>query len=236
MPISVFSNRNVIAPTKQELRWGLLCWAVYLFLPVFLLLIPYFQGDDLKVSFIYNITISVVTALVMGVVFRPFLFRSKIPVLLLILTCFFGYLGTQGIGSLWNITLAFLRSVLSVEPTNMNQELVNDFLFTYTGAMILNVAVFAPFIEEILFRGIIFAPLCKKKPLLAYAVSMGLFAFFHVYNFIGVMSPTDMIFSFLEYLPAGFVLCWSYQRSQSIWSPIVLHCLMNLITSILILS
>lgn len=236
MPTSVFANRNIIAPTKQELRWGLLCWIVYLFLPIILSVIPYFSGDSIEVVFHYNITISVVTFLLIAVCFRPFLYRSRLPFLLLFLTCLFGFLGSQGLGGLWNIFLSILRSLLPGETTNMNQELVNEFLLNYKGAMLIDVILFAPFIEEILFRGLIFAPLCKKKPFLAYAVSMACFAFFHVYGFIGSQSGVDLLFSFLQYLPAGFVLCWSYQRSQSIWAPMTLHGILNLISASYILA
>ncbi len=232
----VFQNRKVIAPNQKELQGGLLCWLTYLLLPFLLSGFSFFHEDSLRSSFLFDLTFSVLCFLLVLIVFRSFLFRSRIPFLLLLLTCFFGFIGTQALSSLWWILLSFLEPLLPEAPSNMNQELVNSFLEHYKGAMLLNVVLFAPFIEELLLRGVIFAPLCKKSPLLAYAVSMTVFSALHVTGFIGVQHWAILLFSFLEYLPAAFVLCWSYQRSQSIWAPICLHGLLNLYSTILILS
>lgn len=232
--MNVFSNRNIIAPSKKELWAGLACFVAYLLgIPILLgLCVPYFSEDSLRANFLYNMTISVCSFLMVLFLFRDFLFRSRVPFGLLLVTTLFGFLGARGLESLWWIVLSFVQMLLPEFPSNMNQELVEEFLTSYKGYMILNVVLLAPFIEEILFRGIIFAPLCEKNPLLAYIASMSAFAFLHVLSYIGVQHWSVLLFSFLQYLPAGFVLCWSYQRTQSIWAPIVLHGLINLYSSI----
>ncbi len=233
----VFNNRNVITPSRKELLWGLLCWFGFLAgFPLLLDALGLFAEDSLRADFLYSLTVSVCNFVLVLLVFRNFLFRSRLPFFLLIMTCLFGFIANMGIESLNNILLALLYPFLQEDPTNMNQEIVNTFLNNYTGYMILDVVLFAPIVEELLFRGTIFGPLCKRSPLWAYIVSVAAFGAMHVISFIGMQHWTVILFSFLQYLPAGFVLCWSYQRSQSIWTPIALHGIMNLYSSIMILT
>ena len=232
----VFNNRNVIAPSRKELLWGLLCWFCYMVgFPVVFAFFGVFAEDSLRADFLYNLTISVSCFVLMLLVFRNFLFRSRVPVLLVVTTCLFGYIGNMGLESLNNIFLSLLYPFLPEEAANMNQETVNSFLNNYTGYMLPEVVLLAPVVEELLFRGTIFAPLCKKSPLWAYIVSVGAFAALHVVSYIGIQHWSVILFSFIQYLPAGFVLCWSYQRSQSIWAPILLHGTMNFYSALMIL-
>ena len=232
--MNVFSNRNLIAPTKKELWGGLACFIAYMIaIPILLqICVPLFSIGGTYAAFLYNISCSVCSFLMVLVVFRKLLFRSQLPMMLLLHTCFFGFIGARALDRLWMLLLSFVQLLLPETPVNMNQDLVVEFMTSYTGYMLLDVVLLAPVIEELLFRGVIFAPLCEKKPILGYAASMTAFAFLHVVSFIGVQHWSILLFSFLQYLPAGFVLCWSYQRSQSIWAPIVLHGLINLYSSI----
>ena len=233
----VFNNRDIIAPNRTELLWGLLCWICYMIgFPILFSALGFFAEDSLRSQFLYNLTISVSCFLLTLFLFRNFLFRSRLPFLLLLITCFFGYIGVMGLESLMGLFLSFLVPFLKESPTNMNQEIVNSFLYAYKGAMLVDVAVLAPLVEELLFRGLIFAPLCRRSPFWAYTASMAAFAALHVVSFIGDQHWTVLLFSFLQYLPAGFVLGWSYQRSRSIWAPIALHGVMNLYSAIMILS
>lgn len=232
----VFQNRNLIVPTGKEQWSGLLCWVVYLFLPFLLVGIPLFQENSLRSDFLFELTVTIVCYIVIMVAFRSFLFRSRIPFLSLLFTCFIGFVAAHALSSLWDILLSSIRALFQEEHTNMNQELVNEFLYNYKGFMILSVAFFTPVVEEVLFRGIIFAPICRRSPFAAYVISMFIFSAFHVIGFIGVQSWPMLLLSCLEYLPAAFVLCWTYQRTHSIWAPIALHGFLNLYSSILILS
>ncbi len=86
--------------------------------------------------------------------------------------------------------------------------------------------VVAPGLEEIVFRGIIFAGFASRwHPVLAAAVSSLAFAFLH-----GQVNVA--IYTFL----LGLALCWLYQKSGSIWPGIVLHFANNLIAFLLLTS
>ena len=90
------------------------------------------------------------------------------------------------------------------------------------------VAVFmAPLVEECLFRGVIFRNLYSKSPWAAYLISMLAFALIHIVGFLGSYSPVDILLCMLQYLPAGLCLAWSCIRGQTIFSPIVIHALVN---------
>lgn len=233
--MNVFNNRNIIAPSQKELWRGYVCFVAYLLVipTVLSLCVPYFSESGSRAGFLFHLTSSVCNFLLVMILFRNFLFRSRIPFGLLLITCLFGFLGYRGLSAMWSLILVLAESLLPTEASNLNQNTVVDYLNHYSGYMLINVVVLAPVVEEVLFRGVIFAPLCKKNPLLAYVVSGGAFAMIHVLSYIGQQPGSVLLFSAAQYLPAAFVLCWSYQRTRSILAPIVLHGLMNLYSSIL---
>lgn len=88
---------------------------------------------------------------------------------------------------------------------------------TFPFILLFGGAVVAPFVEEIFFRGFVFAGLRNrwdwKK---AAVVSAGLFALAHVL-------PTSVLPIFI----LGFIFAFLYQTSGSIWPSILMHMLTN---------
>jgi len=88
---------------------------------------------------------------------------------------------------------------------------------TFPFILLFGGAVVAPFVEEVFFRGFVFAGLRNrwdwKK---AAAVSAGLFALAHVL-------PTSILPIFI----LGFIFAFLYQTSGSIWPSIFMHILTN---------
>ena len=95
-----------------------------------------------------------------------------------------------------------------------------DMMFDNTSfpiALLIGGAVVAPVVEEIFFRGFIFAGLRNKWSWpIAGAVSAGLFAVAHVI-------PTSILPIFI----LGFIFAFLYQISGSIWPAIIMHMLTN---------
>lgn len=87
------------------------------------------------------------------------------------------------------------------------------------------VCVFVPVTEEMLFRGLLFGSLYRKKPALAYCISALAFGLIHILGY--PMSTAAMLLSLLQYLPAGLWLAWSCTKSGSIFSAITIHALIN---------
>ncbi len=85
----------------------------------------------------------------------------------------------------------------------------------------------APVAEEVLFRGVAFGVTRKSSRIFAYIFSLILFSVYHIFwDAVGSFS-WSLLWTALHFLPASLVLCWSYERSGSIWTPIVLHILFN---------
>ena len=97
-----------------------------------------------------------------------------------------------------------------------------NFTLTVIGTVLL-----VPPVEECFYRGLIFRPLYGKSPWAAYLVSMAAFSLAHIVGYLGSYSLWEMVVCFLQYLPAGLCLAWSYTKSDTIFAPIVIHALVN---------
>ena len=230
-PMEVFSNRNLVAPNRKEWMWSILAWV--LFMGGFSLLMPLlgFHTNTEQSRYTFQFAHDLFSFIAVLCVFYNFLYRSRCKVVRLLTTALLGYLALNGISYFWQLLLSFLP----VSLNNLNQESVEASMHYEPLTMALQVAILAPVVEELLVRGSIFAPLCKKSPLLAYIASMSVFSFLHIVSFIGYQPPAELLRSFLEYLPGGFVMCWAYQRTGTIWGSITLHSFCNIVSMFFIL-
>lgn len=85
----------------------------------------------------------------------------------------------------------------------------------------------APFVEEVLFRGLVFGSLKGRSRTVAYVLSCLLFALAHVWAFAAEGPTFARFLAMVQYLVPGLMLCWSYERGGTLWSPIALHSLFN---------
>ena len=98
------------------------------------------------------------------------------------------------------------------------------------GVSVWVAALLAPVVEEVLFRGVAFGTLRKTSRLLAYVVSILLFALYFLWEeLLGGFAWSDLLYV-LRYVPAGFVLAWCYEKSRTIIGPILLHILFNFVS------
>lgn len=93
--------------------------------------------------------------------------------------------------------------------------------------MAIGTVLLVPPVEECFYRGLIFRPLYGRSPWSAYLVSMAAFSLAHMVGYLGVYSLREMVVCFLQYLPAGLCLAWSYTKSDTVFAPIVIHALVN---------
>jgi len=83
---------------------------------------------------------------------------------------------------------------------------------------LLSAVVLAAVVEELLHRGIIYRVLRQRFGLgIGLVASSALFAVLHFYSEFGLISV------FLS----GLVFAWVYERTRSLWPPILLHALLN---------
>ena len=107
---------------------------------------------------------------------------------------------------------------------------------TAGGVTALIVVLLAPFVEEVLFRGLVFGCLKEKSRIFAYILSCALFAFLHVWT--AAVSNWDLgyLILMLQYLVPGLVFAWAYEHSGTLWTSILLHMLVNALSLFTIAS
>jgi len=115
-------------------------------------------------------------------------------------------------------------AAVALQPgLQQGSELLTDVLFpdeTWARAAIMLLGgVVAPFGEELLFRGVLYEALRNHWRFWPSAVVSSLiFGAMH-------MIPIQILMAAL----LGVALCWTYERSQSLWAPVLIHMVNNLV-------
>lgn len=125
------------------------------------------------------------------------------------------------------LAVNFLLGFVTEQLTSENQAVIME-AFKQAPLYIVFVAVvFAPIVEEILFRGIIYRSLRYfKLKWIAVLVSSVSFGLIHVYDSWFNARYEDLWFIFV-YMAIGLFLTLIYEKSGDILSPILLHMLYN---------
>eukprot|EP00899_Mesostigma_viride_P013147 jgi/Mesvir1/21833/Mv04217-RA.1 len=129
-----------------------------------------------------------------------------------------GYAGTFGVIA----GISALVSALGMEDVTSQSTLdqVSD-LFgagaTSIASLLLVTSIFAPLLEETVFRGFLLTSLTKWLPLpVAIGISSVAFALAH-------FAPKD----FFQLAALGCLLGYTYVRTKNLYTPMVIHCLWN---------
>ena len=132
---------------------------------------------------------------------------------------------------LYRILLVIAVFALSqaMEGVNPNQEAIAKEIEANFRVMIVVSALLAPIVEEAMFRGALFGTIRQKSRIVAYIVSTILFSLFHLWDFLLFDFSWETLLFLVQYIPAGLALAWCYDRSSTIWSPILLHAAINII-------
>lgn len=223
-------NKTLITPEKKELLLGIPCWAMYfLILPVALaiLFLTVFPEEPVWAVDMTNILTFGIGFILVLLVFRKFLYRSLETVrkrwgrlLFAAMIAFFAR-------NFMTNMVYFLIVSFGITQEMLNDVAVDEMTRRMPAAMGLCTVLLVPVTEELLVRGMIFAPLHKKSRLLAYIVSTVVFGGLHVIAYFKIQSPILLLVSFLIYIPSGIVLGMMYERTGSIYGPITLHILIN---------
>lgn len=92
--------------------------------------------------------------------------------------------------------------------------------------------IFAPIVEELVYRGALYAPFRKHHHLFGILISSFLFGFLHVYQSLFNGNYMDLLYLF-SYGLLGSFMCRAYDRTNSFFSCILLHFLNNFISIVL---
>ena len=225
------ANRKhlTVSLTRDELLWGWVYLAFeFLFLPTILQLVSFslFPGiSDAEFNFLYYFVNFLATILI----FHSFLSRNLGVAKGKLLQV--GLYVLLGLVIYWTSNLVMSELTFRIMPDFYN---VNDagiaamsqeaFLLMAIGTVLL-----VPVAEESLFRGLLFRGIYGKSRWAAYAVSALCFCLPHVSVYIGSYDLSLLAMCFIQYLPAGLMLAWSYEKSNTILTPIIIHTIINAI-------
>ena len=134
-----------------------------------------------------------------------------------------------GLVAYYACTWAVNQFIVLIDPgfANANDASIAAMMGSGRFLMTVGTVVLVPLAEECLFRGLIFRGIYSSSKWAAYLVSIAVFAAVHIVGFITQYSPLELLLSFLQYLPAGLCLAWTYTKADSIFAPIVMHTVIN---------
>lgn len=121
-----------------------------------------------------------------------------------------------------SLILYFIPNFSNINDSAITALAGQNFVLWVIGAVIL-----VPIVEETLFRGLIFGSVGKAGIVWGYLVCALCFSAVHVVGYLGSTSWQILLGCFIQYLPAGICLAWSYQQSGSIFAPIIIHAIIN---------
>ncbi len=215
--------------TQNEIRFGI---ALLLFQQLLLPTLLLSLGDILSISMTasgLNLVFFSVNLLSAVLVFHKFIWKSleiSGAGFFRALTCAgIGYLGYYVAGTLLGTLIyGFFPDFVNLNDASIGAMTQQDFAVMVVGTVIL-----VPPAEELFFRGLIFGNIYNRKPVVAYLVSSMLFSLVHILGYWNYYSPIQFTLAFLQYIPAGIALGWAYAKADTIFAPILLHTLVNLL-------
>lgn len=126
-----------------------------------------------------------------------------------------------------NRGVELLMELISPEFANVNDQSIAAMFAEHPALIAVGTVLLVPVAEECLFRGLIFSQLKPKNAVAAYAVSALAFCAIHVVGYVGAYPAETLALCFLQYVPAGLLLAWSYAHCGSIIAPILIHTAIN---------
>ena len=149
------------------------------------------------------------------------------------------------------VTSNIVTLIFGEVGSNANQDSLNESMFKYPLIVAVFSVVFAPIVEELVFRFTLFKSVAKKNKILAYILSIFTFAGIHFISSLSVLlinlnEPTvlnevayQVFYDDLKTLPiyivAAIVLTISYDINKNIATNIMVHAFYNLSQVIIML-
>ena len=138
-----------------------------------------------------------------------------------------GLVGLYGLNEL----VYRLSNLVVSNRTNLNDTTISAQIQDAPRVTLLIMVFLAPFVEEALFRGLVFGNLKQKSRVVAYLASCFLFALIHVWQFAVVNQDITYFLLMVQYLVPGAVLAWAYESSGTLWASIGLHAVANALSA-----
>jgi len=124
--------------------------------------------------------------------------------------------------------IAFLARQSGIEPVPTNLDLMTRAVDRFPWFLALFAIVLAPAYEELLFRRVLFGRLWEAgRPALGILLSSLAFALVHEIPGTSANGPLEIAQLWLIYGGMGAAFCWLYQRTGTLWAPVLAHALNN---------
>lgn len=129
----------------------------------------------------------------------------------------------------------FFSAVLKIEQSSENQQAVESLIGQIPLMMAITTIIFAPIIEELVFRGGLFLGIRNLVgELPATLISSISFGAIHVIPQLSTKNPKELFF-IVPYALLGYFMVRSVQKTDSLMGGIVFHFLNNLVATLLII-
>lgn len=220
-------KRLSVSLPKKLITFGLIYIALQLFvLPPALTWGNWLLGSPLSVTSL-NFVFFALNFLVITVVYRDFLIKN-FKTLVRNPWQTFRFAGA-GLILYWIASYAVSYLIIKIYPDffNANDMSISQMTKENFTLMSIGTIILVPVVEETLYRGVVFGGIFDKSSVLAYVVSTELFSVIHILAYVSTYTPLQLLLSFIQYLPAGICLAWSYKKADSIWAPILIHIAVN---------
>lgn len=133
-----------------------------------------------------------------------------------------------------NFALSMVVSLITGTPESVNQENIKVNTTIAPIFMLFSSVIFAPIVEESVFRGGIFSYCRKYMGFVPSAIISGFFfGCIHVMGSFITFQFTDLVY-LVVYGGLGFFFCYCYEKKNSIVSSAGVHALNNLISFMLL--
>ena len=144
---------------------------------------------------------------------------------------------TAGLGI--NYLISYLANILIIlflgtSDSASNQLLFESLIENSFLLMAIQAIVFAPIVEELIFRGLVFRSFRQYNIYLAHFISAFCFGFIHIYQGLFAGDFTQLVY-LLSYGGMGFAYSFVYEKRKTIVAPMTVHMLNNLIATIIIM-
>ena len=213
--------------TPNESLIGLIYYLLQLLvIPGLAVGVSFLLGNTISES-VLNVICFAINFIAVLIIFRKFLLANWQPVRIqpwYVLRC-------AGIGFLMylagNFLFSWLSTAIDPEFANLNDAAIAQMVESNYGLMTIGTVILVPIAEECFYRGLIFRGIYDRSPLIAYSLSMVIFSLAHVLGYVAMADFGTLVLCFLQYLPAGFALAWSYRASGSIYASVLIHMTVN---------
>lgn len=158
-------------------------------------------------------------------------------------------LGISAIGTILIIVIKLFCCIAAAISGNMSAihaafgtllTTENDVLFYATAVLekqplwgTLCLGILAPVTVSCMLYATVFAPICTSRPWLAYLITAVILLLQRLAMTLSLFPLQEELAIFAVQLPVHMLACWTYQRTDTVWTPILIHVAVNLVMALL---